>query len=43
MTMDFTVRDKQGIAKLKAGQKVEFKVVERPRGQYVVTDIAPVK
>jgi Cu/Ag efflux protein CusF len=43
MTMDFAVKDKQGLAKLKAGQKVEFKVVEQPRGQYVVTDIAPAK
>jgi len=43
MTMDFAVKDKQALAKLKAGQKVEFKVAEQSKGQYVITEIAPVK
>ena len=43
MTMDFAVKDKQGLAKLKAGQKVEFKVAEQSKGQYAITEIAPVK
>ena len=43
MTMDFAVKDKQGLAKLKAGQKVEFKVAEQGKGQYVITEIAPVR
>ncbi|MBI4205820.1 MAG: copper-binding protein [Betaproteobacteria bacterium] len=42
MTMDFAVKDKQGLAKLKAGQKVEFKVAEQSKGQYAITEIAPV-
>src|SRR5512146_3275878 len=37
MSMDFTVKDKQGLAKLKPAQKVEFKLAEQSRGQYVVT------
>ena len=43
MTMDFAVSDKQALAKLKAGQKVEFKVAEQSKGQYVITELAPVK
>src|SRR6266404_1822195 len=43
MTMDFAVRDKQRLAKLKPGQKVEFRVVEQPKGQYLITDIEPKK
>lgn len=43
MTMDFVVKDKQALGKLKAGQKVEFKVVEQPKGQYAITEIAPAK
>jgi Cu(I)/Ag(I) efflux system membrane fusion protein len=43
MTMDFAVSDKQALAKLKAGQKVEFKVAEQSKGQYVITEIGPAK
>ena len=43
MTMDFAVRDKQALAKLKSGQKVEFKVIEQPKGQYLITEITPAK
>ena len=43
MTMDFAVSDKQALAKLKPGQKVEFKLVEKTKGQYVITEIAPAK
>ncbi len=43
MTMDFAVSDPQALAKLKPGQKVEFKLVEKTKGQYVITEIAPEK
>ena len=43
MTMDFAVSDKQALAKLKAGQKVEFKVAEQTKGQFVIVEIPPVK
>ena len=43
MTMDFMVADKQALAKLKPGQKVEFKVVEKTKGQFVISEIAPAK
>ena len=43
MTMDFAVSDKQALAKLKTGQKVAFKVAEQTKGQFVITEIAPVK
>jgi Cu/Ag efflux protein CusF len=43
MTMGFTVSDRQALAGLKPGQKVEFKLVEKTKGQYVITEIAPVK
>jgi Cu(I)/Ag(I) efflux system protein CusF len=43
MTMDFTVKDRQALAGLKAGQKVEFKLGEQPKGQYVITEIVPAK
>lgn len=41
MTMDFIVADKQALTKLKPGQKVEFGVVERTKGQFVISEIAP--
>lgn len=41
MTMDFAVADRQVLAKLKPGQKVEFKLVEKSKGQYVITEIKP--
>jgi len=43
MTMDFTVKEKQALAKLKPGQKVEFKLAEQSKGRYVITEIVPVK
>lgn len=43
MTMDFAVKDKQRLAKLKPGQKVEFKMIEQPKGQYLITEIEPKK
>lgn len=43
MTMDFTVKDKRVLGGVKPGQKVEFKLSEQSRGQYVITDIAPAK
>ena len=43
MTMDFAVADKQALAKLKPSQKVEFKVAEKSKGQYVITEINPAK
>lgn len=43
MTMDFAVKDKPALAKLKPGQKVEFNMVEHPKGQYLITEIAPAK
>jgi Cu(I)/Ag(I) efflux system membrane fusion protein len=43
MAMDFAVSDKQVLAGLKPGQKVEFKLVEKTKGQYVITEITPGK
>lgn len=43
MTMDFTVKDKRVLGGVKPGQKVEFKLSEQSRGQYVITDIVPAK
>ena len=43
MTMDFEVQDKALLAKLKKGQKVEFKLTEARKGKYVVNEIIPVK
>lgn len=39
MTMDFRVRDKESIAALKPGQKVEFDLVEEKKGSYVISRI----
>lgn len=43
MTMDFAVADKQALTKLKPGQKVEFKIVEKTKGQFVISEIAASK
>jgi Cu/Ag efflux protein CusF len=43
MKMDFAVQDKQALAGLKPGTKVEFKLMEKSKGQYVITEIAPMK
>ena len=37
MTMDFQVRDKAGLAKLKPGQKVEFELIEEKKGSYAIS------
>ena len=39
MTMDFQVRDKASLAKLKPGQKIEFELVEEKKGSYVISRI----
>ena len=43
MTMDFEVKDKAMLAKLKAGQKIEFKLSEVRKGKYVITEITLIK
>jgi Cu(I)/Ag(I) efflux system periplasmic protein CusF len=43
MTMDFEVQDKSSLAKLKAGQKVTFKLIEARKGKYVISEITVVK
>lgn len=39
MTMEFQVRDKAGLAKLKPEQKIEFELVEEKKGSYVISRI----
>lgn len=41
MTMDFQVKDKEGLSKVKPGDQVEFKVTVPSRGQYIITEIKP--
>lgn len=41
MTMDFKVQDKEGLAKVKPGDQVDFKLAVPSRGQYVITEIKP--
>lgn len=41
MTMDFEVQDKQGLSRIKPGDKVEFKVTVPSKDRYVITDIEP--
>ena len=43
MTMDFEVQDKAKLAKLKAGQKVAFTLIEARKGKYVISEITVVK
>src|SRR5574338_377586 len=43
MTMDFAVKNKQVLAGDKPGQKVEFKLSDRPKGQYSIVEIIPEK
>lgn len=43
MTMNFKVTDKKAMAMLKPGDKVEFELAEQPKGQYVITKIAPAR
>lgn len=43
MTMDFRVKDATILKHVKAGQKVDFEVVNEGPGKYFITDIAPAK
>ena len=43
MTMSFKVSDKQDLALLKPGQRVDFELSEKTPGQYVITKITPAK
>lgn len=43
MTMDFKVKDKAMLSKLKSGDKVDFDLKEQPKGQYMITKIVPAK
>lgn len=43
MTMDFQVKDKAQLSKLKAGQKVSFELLKGSDGQYLITRITPAK
>ena len=39
MTMDFGVRGKENLAKLKPGQKIEFELVEEKKGSFVINSV----
>lgn len=43
MTMDFDVQDKAALTKLKPGQKVAFKLIEKRQGKYVISEITVLK
>ena len=43
MTMNFPVKDKKVLTGLKPGQKIDFKLSEQAKGQYVITEVAPAK
>jgi Cu/Ag efflux protein CusF len=43
MTMDFEILDKAKLAKLNAGQKVAFTLIETSKGKYVISEITVVK
>lgn len=43
MTMDFKVKNKAVLSKLKSGDKVDFDLKEQPKGQYMITKIVPAK
>jgi len=43
MTMDFSVKDAAIMKHVKAGQKVDFEVLNEGPGKYFVTRIAPAK
>jgi len=43
MTMDFAVKDAAIMKQVKAGQKVDFEVVNEGPGKYFVTRITPAK
>jgi Cu(I)/Ag(I) efflux system membrane fusion protein len=41
MTMDFRVSDKALLQRIEPGQAVEFDILQRGPGQYVITRITP--
>lgn len=43
MTMDFKVKNKTSLDKIKVGMKVDFDVTKAPDGSFVITTITPVK
>lgn len=43
MAMAFAVEDKKSLNKLAEGQKIEFDLAEKTKGQYIITKIAPAK
>lgn len=43
MTMDFKVKDKAALDKIKAGMKVDFEVSKEADGMFAITHIGPAK
>jgi len=43
MTMAFAVQDKEWLNKLTEGEKIEFDLAEKTKGQYIITKITPAK
>lgn len=43
MTMDFKVKNKANLDKIKVGMKVNFEVTKEPDGTFVITTITPLK
>lgn len=43
MTMDFDVKDKISLTKLKPGQIIAFKLIETRKGKYVISEITVLK
>jgi len=43
MTMDFKVKNKANLDKIKVGMKVSFEVTKEPDGTFAVTTITPLK
>ncbi len=43
MTMDFKVKDKSILNKIKTGTKVDFEISKAPDGTFVITRIVPAK
>jgi Cu(I)/Ag(I) efflux system membrane fusion protein len=39
MTMEFRVREKEKLAALKPGQRIEFELVEEKKGSYIISRI----
>ncbi len=43
MTMDFKMKSKANLDKIKVGMKVNFEVTKEPDGTFVITTITPLK